>query len=63
MVDTNPENIKKFAESLDKMSSEILTDTLRELKKLPPEKQEQALIEFQKLYPNGFEAIFGNMKD
>ena len=59
----NPENIKKFSESLDKMSSEILTDTLLELKKLPPEKQEQALIEFQKLYPNGFEALFGNMKD
>ena len=59
----NPENIKKFAESLDKMSSEILTDTLLELKKLPPEKQEQALIEFQKLCPNGFEALFGNTND
>ena len=59
----NPEDIRKFAESLNKMSNEILTDTFRELKKLPPEKQEQALIEFQKLYPNGFEALFGNVKD
>lgn len=59
----NSENIKKFAESLDKMRDEILTDTLGELKKLPPEKQEQALIEFQKLYPNGFESLFGNTKD
>ena len=59
----NLKDLQKLVESFQMVSNEIYKDSIRELMKLPPDKQEQALIEFQKLYPDGFELLFGKTKD
>jgi hypothetical protein len=57
------EEIKNLTKVLEEHGDKMMADTLRELSKLPEDKQEQALVEFQKLYPSGFELLFGNTKD